>query len=79
MLELNGVSFQWRHDSGFGHETHFGFIAQEVESVFPEIVREDSLGVRSLQLEAIAPLLLEAVKSIQLRVAKVEDRLNMLG
>jgi len=75
LLELNGVSFQWRDISGFDNETHFGFIAQEVESVFPEIVRENSLGVRSLQLEAIAPLLLEAFRALNQRVSVLEGEL----
>lgn len=75
LLELHGVSFRWRDDSGFDNETHFGFIAQEVENVFPEIVRESSLGIRSLQLEAIAPLLLEAFRALHRRVAFLEGKM----
>ncbi len=76
LLELNGVSFQWRGDSGFDKETHFGFIAQEVELVFPEIVRESSFGIRSLQLEAIAPLLVEAFRALHRRLTILERRLR---
>ena len=76
LLELKGVSFRWLDSSRFDNNTHFGFIAQEVESVFPEIVRESQDGVRSLQMDAVGPLLVEAFRMLQRRVVSLEEELR---
>ena len=76
LLELKGVSFRWRDEVHFDNDTHFGFIAQEVEDVFPEIVREDSQGLRSLQIDAVGPLLVEAFRMLQQRVIALESELT---
>ena len=76
LLELKGVSFRWRDETHFDNETHFGFIAQEVEDVFPEIVRENNQGMRSLQVDAVGPLLVEALRLLQHRVMSLENMLE---
>ena len=77
LLELRGVSFRWRDEARFDNDTHFGFIAQDVEAVFPEIVRENDSGMRSLQVDAVGPLLVEAFRNLQQRVIDLErERLN---
>jgi len=76
LLELKGVSFRWRDETHFDNETHFGFIAQEVEDVFPEIVRENTQGMRSLQVDAVGPLLVEALRLLQHRVMSLENMLE---
>ena len=73
LLELKGVSFRWRDETHFDNETHFGFIAQDVEDVFPEIVRENSQGMRSLQIDAVGPLLVEALRLLQRRVTILKE------
>jgi hypothetical protein len=44
------------------NSTHFGFIAQEVEGQFPELVGRDSQGFRSVQYGAFVPLIIEGMK-----------------
>jgi hypothetical protein len=43
-----------------------------VEDVFPEIVRENTQGMRSLQVDAVGPLLVEALRLLQHRVLSLE-------
>ena len=54
LLSVQGVSFQWRREQfperNFGNETMFGFLAQDVEKFFPEVVRRDADGWRRGQL-----------------------------
>ena len=44
------------------NSTHFGFIAQEVEGQFPELVGRASDGMRSVQYSAFVPLIIEGMK-----------------
>ena len=59
LLSVQGVSFQWRREQfperNFGNETMFGFLAQDVEKYFPEIVRRDADGWRRIQGGAFEP------------------------
>ncbi|MFN3188533.1 MAG: tail fiber domain-containing protein [Candidatus Paceibacteria bacterium] len=40
ILALRGVSFEWIDKDRFGNMTEIGFIAQEVDTVLPELVRK---------------------------------------
>merc|ERR1711988_575132 len=78
ILKLNGVSYElmgkptegepgdsesaWANATAFNHGTHFGFVAQELREVFPELVSEDAEGWLSVRYAAFAPLLVEFVK-----------------
>jgi hypothetical protein len=44
------------------NSTYFGFIAQEVEGQFPELVGRDAQGFRSVQYSAFVPLIIEGMK-----------------
>ncbi|WP_408098423.1 tail fiber domain-containing protein [Peredibacter sp. HCB2-198] len=55
ILSLNPVSFQWKDKEKPGHQ--LGFIAQEVEKIFPELVRVDEHGIKSVAyMELLAPI-----------------------
>ena len=60
---LNPVSFNWKDSEKYGSGTKYGFIAQDVEAVVPEIVRQegDTLGYDPVSL---IPFLVEAVKEL---------------
>lgn len=72
VLELNGVSFNWRADEyrnkGFSKGKHYGVIAQEVEKVLPEIVRTDPNGDKAVAYTELIPILIEAVKEQQKQI-----------
>ncbi len=64
MLKLRGVNFEWIDTGTHEPGRRMGFIAQEVESVIPEVVsnRDDRY---SMQYGPITALLVEAVKELQ--------------
>ena len=70
---LRGVSFEWRENAPPGHAgTDLGVIAQEVEEVFPELVRTGPEGHKTVNyLGLIAPLI-EALKELDARVEALE-------
>jgi hypothetical protein len=54
------------------YKSEYGFIAQDVKSLFPELVEEDAEGIFSLNYTGLIPVLLEAIKDLQDRVEKLE-------
>ena len=69
---LRGVEFNWTGD----FDTQIGVIAQEVETVLPEVVSEDALGIKSVAYGNMVGLLIEAIKEQQARIDALEERLN---
>ncbi len=51
-----------------------GLIAQEVEMVYPELVKTDSNGYKSVDYARLTPILLEAVKVLNQRLEEVEKK-----
>jgi hypothetical protein len=54
------------------YKSEYGFIAQDVKALFPELVEEDEEGLLSLNYTGLIPVLLEAIKDLQDRVEKLE-------
>ncbi|MCF8299377.1 MAG: tail fiber domain-containing protein [Bacteroidales bacterium] len=56
---------------------NFGFVAQDVEKVFPELVREDSLtNIKSICYTEFIPLLLEALKEQNETIEGLKTEIN---
>ena len=55
-----------------------GVIAQEVEKVFPEMVRTDADGEKSVNYSALIPVLLEAIKEQQKQIETLQQRVEAL-
>lgn len=62
--QLRGVSFEWK-DKAQDAGTQIGMIAQEVETVLPELVSTDNDGYKSLAYDKMTAVLIEAVKELK--------------
>ena len=77
--QLRGVNFTWK-DSNRGVGNNIGFIAQEVESIIPEVVGDGGLPstddgqspMKNVSYEHIVPHLVEAIKELEARVKELE-------
>jgi hypothetical protein len=56
---------------------HFGFLAQDIQKVYPELVYEDSLGSLSIDYIGMIPILLESIKSLKLEVDALKSQINI--
>jgi len=69
LFQLRGVSYEWKReenpDREFTAGVQYGLIAQELEKVFPEMVKTDENGEKAVAYYQLIPLLLEAVKKQQ--------------
>ncbi|MHC1703652.1 MAG: tail fiber domain-containing protein [Tenuifilaceae bacterium] len=54
--------------------TQIGVIAQEVEKIFPELVKTDGDGLKSVDYVKIVPLLIEAIKEQQQQIDELKAK-----
>lgn len=94
LLQLRPVSYHWAdgevntvatEKSGItkaiattGRERQYGFLAQEVEQVLPEIVRNDSTGDKSVNYLALIPLMVQSVQELYSAAADNSAALDQL-
>ena len=73
--DLTGRNYNWRRDPS--NNVTAGLIAQEVESIIPEVVNRNGefLGIN---YNAIIPYLIESIKSQQERINDLEERIKTL-
>lgn len=57
---------------------HYGFIAQEVREIFPELVIEDENGILGIDYQGFIPLLVEAVKNLRIEVSEQAEEIARL-
>merc|ERR1712072_1475320 len=67
--QLHGVTYYWDHSveeiSGYDHDKHVGLLAQDVQAVFPDLVRPFmNNSYLSVNYIGIIPVLVEAVKEL---------------
>lgn len=77
LQKINGVSYKWRDTATMGSKREFGVIAQEVEQVYPELVGENE-GFKTTNYIGLVPVLIEAVKTQQRMIEKLEQRIATL-
>ena len=76
VMDLEGVSFDWKEsDSLLDIKEDIGFIAQDVQKVVPELVRENEDGNLSLRYQGLIPVLLEAMKEQQKQIDELKSQM----
>ena len=67
--KLQGVSYEWKIDEypdvGMAEGKQIGLVAQDVESVLPELVSEDKDGYKAVSYTKLTAVLVEAVKELK--------------
>ncbi len=70
VLALRPVSYALISDPT--HETQVGFLAQEMEQVLPGLVRTDAQGNKAVLYAGLTPVLVGAIKDMDIRVKALE-------
>jgi hypothetical protein len=79
---VRGVSFEWNETyksiggSSVGRE--LGVIAQEVETVFPEVVTQLDNGYKTVDYSKLTAVLIEAVKELKAENDALKQRIERL-
>ncbi|WP_271767196.1 tail fiber domain-containing protein [Aquimarina algiphila] len=76
---LNGVTYDWnekaKQTKNVEHKKQYGFIAQEVEKIVPELASTDTNGEKSLNYQGILPILVEAIKEQQQMINELQSKI----
>lgn len=70
LCQFQGVSYNWKDTGSKG----FGFIAQEVEKVLPEIVTTDSSGKKGINYSNLISFLVESVKELRAEIDLLKNK-----
>ncbi len=70
---LEGINaYKYQFKKGYDHSWKVGLLAQEVQSVLPEAVAEDSRGYLSLDYNAVVAVLVDEVNKLKKEVASLK-------
>jgi hypothetical protein len=72
--QLRPVTFSYKDDDQ--HERRYGLIAEEVEPIYPEIVRYHNGEIFTLHYQSLIPILLERILGLTKRCDELEQELT---
>lgn len=62
LFTLNPIHFKYKKDPT---KTHYGFLAQDVEKVFPQLVENNNDGYKTVNYQELIPLMLAKIHNMQ--------------
>ncbi|MGP8323673.1 MAG: tail fiber domain-containing protein [Methanosarcinaceae archaeon] len=77
--ENGSVNDRSNESSNQARRIQYGFIAQELKEIYPDLVVEDENGMLAISYNSIIPLLVEAYKSQQKQIATVQQEVAELN
>ncbi len=81
ILAMRGTTYDFTADQiakGFAADQQVGFIAQEMQKVMPELVKEDTDGMLAINYTGVIPVLVEALKDQHEVIRENEARIIAL-
>jgi len=69
--QLNGYAYNWKDESRDSAQ-QLGLIAQELQKVYPQLVKENSKGELSVNYISLIPVLLEGMKEQQKQIEELK-------
>lgn len=82
VLKLRGVTFNWKtaenKDRNFETTPQVGVIAQEVEAIYPQLVKTDNQGYKSVDYSKLTAILIEALKEQEKKIDGLAADINKL-
>jgi hypothetical protein len=73
LSQVNGYHYTWKQDKT-PSELQTGVLAQEVQTIFPELVHSDKQGTLSVNYTGFIPHLIEAVKQLKTMNEELKTR-----
>ena len=71
--QLNGKEYNFKDSL---NRKSYGFIAQDIERILPDIVDDDTNGIKSISYGDIIPILSDAIKELNTKIEKMEMKLT---
>lgn len=81
VTQLHGVKYKYKDTDGIDIENkeRMGLIAQEVEEIVPEVVKEMNNGTKAIAYTDLIGLLVEAMKEQQTQIEELKKQVEKLS
>lgn len=80
VAQMRGVTYNWRKDEfperNMEAGLQYGLIAQELETIIPELVTTDEKGWKSIEYSHLVPVLIEAIKELDAKNNAQQTTIN---
>ena len=73
-MNLNPVSFKFKDD--VKSKEHYGFIAQDVEKLYPELVKNSEMGYKTVNYIELIPILISKIQDMDKEIVALKGELN---
>lgn len=74
ILNLNPVEFNFKSDKL--EKKHYGFIAQDIEKIFPDLVSNNTMGYKTVNYMELIPIMLSKMKEMQNEIDSIKKNLS---
>jgi hypothetical protein len=74
---INAYTYNWK-DAIQNNDSQIGLLAQEVQKVYPELVKSDEQGMLAVNYSGLIPVLLQAVKEQQIEINLLKERVKSI-
>jgi len=74
--QIGGYSFVWNENQDIYKGKDYGVIAQEIESILPELVENRENGYKAVKYDRIVSLLIEGIKDLHSEVQELKEKLK---
>lgn len=74
---LNGYTCNWKDNNN--SDEQIGFLAQEIQKLYPQLVKESDNGTLSVNYSGMIPVLLEAIKELKNEIEKQQKQIDALN
>jgi hypothetical protein len=71
LLKVKTVTYNWLENPSSSSQV--GFLAQDLETYFPQLVATDSLGYKSVYYAQMTPILVEAIREMNIKINGIND------
>jgi hypothetical protein len=80
LLSLHGVTYQWNEDKQYNRPggIQYGFTAQNVQSVYPELVQQDKYGWLMTAYGTFDPMFIAAFKALNEELVLMRSTMTLL-
>jgi hypothetical protein len=75
LLDLNPTQFTFKSDTK--KNIHYGFIAQDLEKIYPELVKDSEKGYRKVNYLELIPLIVSKMKDMQNEIDELKNNILM--
>jgi hypothetical protein len=77
LAKLNGYTYDWINEQK-DKEQQIGLLAQEVQKIYPQLVKQNSAGELSVNYSGLVPLLLEGLKELNKKIEEQQKQIENL-